>query len=144
MDLTLNVKLYHTKKLFEVNLHDIRRNTSPISQKTEVHFLRYLTPNMTMSSFFKISLTTFQYTEKTVYAIFRTLYEILSYPDALWTCLIVTNNLILYLLFYSHYTSYFSQINLFDNWYNFIHNTYEYLLMKSGCYWELTWFILSI
>ena len=60
MDLTLNIKEHHTKKLFEVNLHDIRKNTNPISQKTEVHFLRYLTPNMTMSSFFKISLTTFQ------------------------------------------------------------------------------------
>ena len=26
MDLTLNIKLYHTKKLFEVNPHDIRKN----------------------------------------------------------------------------------------------------------------------
>ena len=30
--------------------------------------------------------------EKTVYAIFRTLYEILCYPDALWTCLVVTRD----------------------------------------------------
>ena len=51
MDITLNIKVYHTKKLFEVNLHDVRKNTTPISQKTEVHFLRYLTPNMDMSSF---------------------------------------------------------------------------------------------
>ena len=28
-------------------------------KKTEVHFSRYLTPNMTISSFFKILLTTF-------------------------------------------------------------------------------------
>ena len=83
-------------------------------------------------------------TEKTVYALFRTQYEKLCYPDALWTCLVVTNNLILYLLFYSHYTSNLSPYILFDNWYTFIHNTYEYLFMKSGCYWELTWFILSI
>ena len=36
MDLTLNIKVYHTKKQFEVNLHDIRKNTNPISQKIEV------------------------------------------------------------------------------------------------------------
>ena len=84
------------------------------------------------------------YTEKTVYAIFRTLYEILCYPDALWTCLVVTNNLILYVLFHSRYTSYFSLYTLLDKWYNFIRNTYEYLFIKSGCYWELPWFILSI
>ena len=48
----------------------------------------------------------------------------------------MTNNLILYVLFHSHYTFNFSLNILFDN-------TYEYLLMKSGCYWELTWFILS-
>ena len=40
MDLTLNIKIYHTKELLEVDLHDIRKNTSPISQKTEVQFLR--------------------------------------------------------------------------------------------------------
>ena len=45
-------KAYHTKTLPDVNLYDIRKNTTPISQKTEVHFLRYLTPNMTMPSFF--------------------------------------------------------------------------------------------
>ena len=84
------------------------------------------------------------HTEKIVYTKFRTLYEMLCYPDALWTCLVVTNNLILYVLFHSHYTSNFSLYILSDNWYNFIHNTYEYLLMKSGCYWELTRFILSI
>ena len=83
-------------------------------------------------------------TEKTVYAIFRTQYEILCYPYALWICLVVTNNLIRYVLFHNHFTSNFSLYTLFDNWYNFIHNKYEYLLMKSGCYWELTWFILSI
>ena len=41
MDLTLNIKVYNTKKLLEVNLHDIRKNTNPISQKTEVHFSGY-------------------------------------------------------------------------------------------------------
>ena len=48
MDLTLNIKLYHTKKLLEVDLRDIRKNTNTTSQKTKVHFLRYLTPNMAM------------------------------------------------------------------------------------------------
>ena len=38
IDLTLNIKANHTKTLLEVNLDDIRKNTSPISQKTEVHF----------------------------------------------------------------------------------------------------------
>ena len=61
MDLTLNIKVYHTKKLFEVNLHDIKKIQTRFQKKTEVPFSRYLTPNMAMSSFFKISLTTFQY-----------------------------------------------------------------------------------
>ena len=60
MYLTLSTKVNHTKKLFEVNLQDIRKNTNPNSQETEFHFSRYLTPNMTMSSFFKISLTALQ------------------------------------------------------------------------------------
>ena len=38
MDLTLNMKLYYTKKLFKLNLDDITKSTTPISQKTEVHF----------------------------------------------------------------------------------------------------------
>ena len=29
--------IYHTKKLLEVNLHDIRKNTNPICRKFEVH-----------------------------------------------------------------------------------------------------------
>ena len=62
------------------------------------------------------------HTEKTVCTIFRTLYDIL--------CLVVSNNLILYVLFHSHYTSNFSLYILFV-----IHNTYEYLFMKWGCYW---------
>ena len=54
------IKIYQIKVVFEVDLHDIRKNTNPILQKTGVHFLRYLTPNMAMSSFFKIFLTTIQ------------------------------------------------------------------------------------
>ena len=60
--------------------------------------------------------------------------ERLPLSDALWICLVVTNNPIRYVLFHSHHTSYFSLYVLFDNWFNFIHNTYEYLLMKSGCF----------
>ena len=104
---------------------------------------------MNMSKVGKLRKVNFRkhYTEKTVYAIFRTQYEKLCYPDALdalLTSLVVTNNLIRYVLFHRHYTSYFSLYTLLDKWYNFIHNTYEYLLMKSGCYWQLTGFILSI
>ena len=33
MDLTIKIKTYHTKKRLEVKLHDIRKNTNPISQK---------------------------------------------------------------------------------------------------------------
>ena len=29
MDLTLNIKVYHTKKLLEVNLHDVRKKYKP-------------------------------------------------------------------------------------------------------------------
>ena len=71
-------------------------------------------------------------------------YEIVCYPDDLCTCSVGTNSLILNVLFHSHYKSNFSLHILFDKWYSFIHNTYGYLLMKSGCYWELTRFVLSI
>ena len=53
MEFTLNIKAYHTKKLLEVNLHDIRKNKNPISQKTEFHFSKYLTTNMAISRFSK-------------------------------------------------------------------------------------------
>ena len=59
------------------------------------------------------------------------MYEILCYPDALWTCLAVTNKLILYVLFHSHYTSNCSLYILFDNWFNFIQNMYKHLFMKE-------------
>ena len=53
MNLTLIIKVYNHKKLLDVNLHGMRKNTNPIWQKTDVHFSRYLTPNMAMSNFFQ-------------------------------------------------------------------------------------------
>ena len=55
MELTLNIKAYFIKKLLEVNLRNIRINTSPIWQKTGVHFSRYLTPNVACRVFSKSS-----------------------------------------------------------------------------------------
>ena len=52
--LTLNKSIPHYRLI-----HIIRRNTNPISHKTEVHFWRFLTPNMVMSSFSEIFLTAF-------------------------------------------------------------------------------------
>ena len=73
--------------------------------------LRFLAETSQRVVFYFFSLKNQGCTEKTVYTKFRTLYEILCYPDALWTCSVVTNNLILYVLFHSHYTSNFFSVN---------------------------------
>ena len=138
-----HISVQHRKRfvfgvqIYVTRTHEINQNGS--RNALVIEQAPYLKTRVTAKS-----RTVINRTEKTVYAIFRTLYGILCYPDALWTCLVVTNNLILYVLFHSHYTFNFSLNILFDNWYNFIDNTYEYLFMKSGCYWELTRFILSI
>ena len=55
IELTLNFKVYQIKVVLEVDLHDIRKNTNPIWQKTDVYFSRYLTPTWPCGVFSKSS-----------------------------------------------------------------------------------------